>query len=192
MRHGRHFAAPDVARFCDVDLKTVHAWAKKGALLCDKSAGGQLRFRRTDVVSFLRGQGFPLPKAITRERPVVLCVGALGEALLDALREETDVHQIASPVRALVGLRELGPDALVLGATLGFSRAVLVRELAATEPRLVQACMGTLSAEALALRDVGAAVVGLEGDETAFVRALGEVLGLVPPAPPLRAARRAR
>ncbi len=177
MRHGRYFAAPDVARFCAVDLKTVHAWAKKGSLVHEKSAGGQLRFRRTDLVAFLREHGFPLPRALTRERPKILGIGALGEPLLEALRGSAELHQVASPVKALVGLRELLPDALVIGATLGFSRAVLVREIAATEPRLVQACMGTLPAEALSLRDAGAAVVGLEGDEPAFVRALREVLG---------------
>jgi len=180
VRHGRFYAAPDVARFCDVDLKTVHAWAKKGSLLHERSAGGQLRFRRTDVVAFLRAHGFPLPRALTREPPVLLAVGALVEPLVDVLRAASELHQVASPVRALVELRELGPDALVLGATLGFSRAVLVREIAAVEPRLVVACMGTLPADALAFRDAGASVVGLHGGEHAFVAALAEVLGSSP------------
>lgn len=177
MKHGRYFAAPDVARFCAVDLKTVHAWAKKGALPHERSAGGQLRFRRTELVEFLRGRGFPLPRLFDREPPVVLAIGALPDAVLQALVDCTELGHEASPVCALLELRELSPDAVVLGATLGFSRVLLVRELALAEPRLVVGCMGASSAEALSFRDAGAKVVGVSGEETGFVSALREVLG---------------
>ena len=177
MKHGRHYAAPDVARFCAVDLKTVHAWAKKGSLVHEKSQGGQLRFRRTDLVAFLRGRGFPLPKAFARERPSLLAVGALADPLLERLSDGTEVAHESSPVRALLELRERGPDALVLGGTLGFSRALLVRELLVVEPRLVVACTCASPAEGLSFRDAGARVVGVTGEDGAFAAALFEVLG---------------
>jgi excisionase family DNA binding protein len=182
VKHGRHFAAPDVARFCAVDLKTVHAWAKKGSLPHERSRGGQLRFRRTDLVAFLRAHGFPFPKLFAREKPLVLGIGALADAIVAALdRSVVFVHE-PSPVRALVGLRELAPDALMLGATLGFSRALLVREISEVEPRLVVACTGASMAEVLSFRDAGAKVVGLLAEDGSagdvpFVAALREVLG---------------
>ncbi len=182
MKHGRHFAGPDVARFCAVDLKTVHAWAKKGSLPHERSPGGQLRFRRTDLVGFFRAHGFPFPKLFAREKPLVLVVGALADAIVSALSVSVSLEHEPSPVRALIGLREHAPDALVLGATLGFSRALLVREIVLVEPRLVVACTGTTPAEALSFRDAGANVVGVVADdgsgEGPFVAALCEVLGI--------------
>lgn len=177
MKHGRHYAAPDVARFCAIDLKTVHAWARRGSLPHERSAGGQLRFRRTDLVAFLKARGFPLPKAFAREKPLVLGVGALPDTLQTELQASTEFSHEESPVRALLELHVRLPDALVLGATLGFSRALLVRELTTAEPRLVVACTAAEEAEALAFRDAGAAVVGLDGERDTFMAALREVLG---------------
>ena len=92
MKHGRHFAGPDVARFCAVDLKTVHAWAKKGSLPHERSPGGQLRFRRTDLVAFFRAHGFPFPKLFAREKPRVLAVGALADGRYKNLRLDAQLR----------------------------------------------------------------------------------------------------
>lgn len=91
----------------------------------EEHAGGQLRFRRTDVVAFLRGRGFPLPASFARERALVTLVGECPEALVDALALRALVRTERSPVSALLTLRSECPDALVLGATLGFPRVPL-------------------------------------------------------------------
>ncbi len=178
MKHGRLYAATDVARFAAVDLKTIHAWVARGSLVGERSAGGQLRFRRTDVVGFLRERGFPLPKSLLDEKPRVLLVGQVADVLEEALAPAEVVREV-SPVAALLGLRALLPDALVLGPTLGFSRTSIVRELSEIEPRLVVAVVAASAADALSLRDAGARVAGTLDDVGSWVGALFEALGHV-------------
>jgi hypothetical protein len=177
VRHGRLYAATDVARFCGVDLTTIHAWVRRGSLAKEHSAGGQLRFRRTDVVAFLRGRGFPLPASFARERALVTLVGECPEALVDALALRALVRTERSPVSALLTLRSECPDALVLGATLGFPRVPLSRELAELEPRLALGALADSPSDALALGDVGVRVVGLVGAPEAFASAVLELCG---------------
>lgn len=177
MRHGRLYAATDVARFCGVDLTTIHAWVRRGSLEREESPGGQLRFRRTDVVAFLRGRGFPLPSALARERPLVTLVGECPPALVDALSEKAELRVERSPVSALLSLRTTCPDALLLGATLGFPRVPLSRELGELEPRLALCALADSPSDALALVDVGVRVVGLADAPEAFAAAVLAVCG---------------
>jgi len=48
------FTASEVARFCQVDLKTIHNWADRGEIRHFRTPGRHLRFRRVDVLDFLR------------------------------------------------------------------------------------------------------------------------------------------
>jgi len=57
--------ASDVARFCQVDLKTVHNWADKGKIVCFRTPGRHLRFRAPEVLTFLRTFGYPIPPDLT-------------------------------------------------------------------------------------------------------------------------------
>jgi excisionase family DNA binding protein len=63
------FTAQDVARFCEVDLKTIHHWADAGKIPHHRTAGRHLRFRRNHLLHFLRAHGYPLHDAITSARP---------------------------------------------------------------------------------------------------------------------------
>lgn len=65
------YTAQDVARFCEVDLKTIHHWADAGKIPHHRTLGRHLRFRRNDIVRFLRAHGYPLHSAITTARPTV-------------------------------------------------------------------------------------------------------------------------
>ena len=53
------FTASEVARFCQVDLKTIHNWADRGEIRHFRTPGRHLRFRRVDVLDFLRKYGYP-------------------------------------------------------------------------------------------------------------------------------------
>ena len=48
------YTAQEVARFCEVDLKTVHHWADRGKVVHHRTDGRHLRFRRNDLVRFLK------------------------------------------------------------------------------------------------------------------------------------------
>jgi excisionase family DNA binding protein len=50
--------ASDLARYCLVDLKTVHKWVQIGALPHFRTPGGHIRFHRDEVERFVREQGF--------------------------------------------------------------------------------------------------------------------------------------
>jgi excisionase family DNA binding protein len=130
------YTAQALADFCEVDLKTVHHWADRGKVPHFRTDGRHLRFRRNDVVRFLRAHGYPLPDALVRARPTIaLALGASsfeGTALtLDELAKRLGsrfaVRRHASAAVALAHLLADAPDALVLAhddATLGFPSAV--------------------------------------------------------------------
>ncbi len=177
MRHGRLFGAPDVARFCGVDLTTLHTWARKGKIAHVRSQGGQLRFRRTDVVAFLRLHGFPLPRAFVQEPALVLLVAQIPPSLALALGGKATLQEEPSPVATLLHLGALEPDAFVLGHSPGLSRTALLRDLVKAEPRLVVAALARDTEELALMRAAGATLSGLENDAPAFARALLELLG---------------
>ncbi len=118
--------------FCEVDLKTVHHWVERGKVPHFRTEGRHLRFRRNDVVRFLRAHEYPLPDALVRARPTVAL--ALGPSsfegnpltlddLAKRLGSRFAVRRHASAAIALAHLLADTPDALVVAhddATLGF------------------------------------------------------------------------
>ena len=129
---GSVYSAQALADFCEVDLKTVHHWADRGKVHHFRTDGRHLRFRRNDVVRFLRAHGYPLPEALVRARPTVAV--ALAPSLLEgaalSLEELTkrlgsrfSVRRHGSGVSAVAHLVSEAPDAVVFAhddATLGF------------------------------------------------------------------------
>ena len=112
-RPGLTYTAQDVARFCEVDLKTVHHWADRGRVPHFRTEGRHLRFRRNDVVRFLRSHGYPLPDVVTSVRPRVFCAIANDE-LGKKLASRFTVRRFDHGVQAVAHLLEAEPDALVL------------------------------------------------------------------------------
>lgn len=55
------FKVRDVARWCDVDTKTVRSWCEKTAIVYLKTPGGHHRFTRDALVKFFTDRGWPLP-----------------------------------------------------------------------------------------------------------------------------------
>jgi excisionase family DNA binding protein len=68
------FSGWDVARLCDVDLKTVHNWVNKGKLRCRRTEGRHLRIQRVDLVAFLRERGTAMPEGLQEARPRIALV----------------------------------------------------------------------------------------------------------------------
>lgn len=130
------YTAQALADFCEVDLKTVHHWAERGKVTHFRTEGRHLRFRRNDVVRFLRAHGYPLPDALVRARPTIAL--ALGSSSFRTAALTLDdfakrlgsrfvVRRHGSAAIALAHLLADGPDALVVAhddATLGFPSAV--------------------------------------------------------------------
>ena len=111
------FTASDVARFCQVDLKTIHNWADKGEIKHFRTPGRHLRFRRVDVLDFLRKYGYPVPEALRAGKPKVVVVdddASVLAALKRTLSRRFDLTTFQDPFDALVAVGSLQPDALVL------------------------------------------------------------------------------
>src|SRR5690242_428623 len=110
------FTASDVARFCQVDLKTIHNWADKGEIRHFRTPGRHLRFRRLDVLDFLRKYGYPIPEVLRMGKPKVVIIDEDPQvlaALRRTLARRFDLTTFQDPFDALVAVGSLQPDALI-------------------------------------------------------------------------------
>jgi excisionase family DNA binding protein len=127
-------SATQLARFCSVDLKTIHNWANKGKLPGSRTAGRHLRFRPLDVVEFLRAYDFGVPEGLRSMRLRVLVVDSDVAGLATARRllgRRFDVTTAGHVVDALVVLATLLPDVLVAGDVAPLDAPTIARRLAA-------------------------------------------------------------
>jgi len=111
------FTASEFAHLCGVDLKTIHNWADKGQIRHFRTPGRHLRFRRLDVIDFLRKFGYPIPESLRSGKPKVVVVDA-DPTVLTAIRKglgrRFEVATFQDPFEALVALATLEPDAMVI------------------------------------------------------------------------------
>jgi len=120
------YTAQDLARFCEVDLKTIHHWADAGKIPHHRTEGRHLRFRRNHVLAFLRRHGYPLHAELASERPTVFF--AMASAGADDLPDVTPPEEIAKKLTARFFVRRFEsalsaiahlvagePDVLVVG-----------------------------------------------------------------------------
>ena len=113
------YTAQDVARFCEVDLKTIHHWANAGKIAHHRTEGRHLRFRRNHLVAFLRTHGYPLHDAITSQRPTVFVAAPVGhelgsDELTKKLSSRFFVVRFEHAITAIAQLSLKEPDALVV------------------------------------------------------------------------------
>jgi excisionase family DNA binding protein len=111
------FTASEVARFCQVDLKTIHNWADRGEVRHFRTPGRHLRFRRVDVLDFLRKYGYPIPEILRQGRPTVHVIEEDAqqlENLKKALATRFDVTGFGDPVDALIAVGSETPDVVVI------------------------------------------------------------------------------
>ena len=109
--------AAEVARCCQVDMKTIHNWAGRGDLPHFRTPGRHLRFHRRDVLDFLRRYGYPIPTWLAGvPRVMVHGSAALTEALGAALGPEVSVSVCTDPQLFLLSMGATPPDAALLMA----------------------------------------------------------------------------
>ena len=111
------FTASQFAQFCHVDLKTIHNWADKGQIRHFRTPGRHLRFRRLDVLDFLRKYGYPIPEVLRGIKPKVVVVDDDPNSLASLRRllsRRFEVTTFQDPFDALVAVGVLEPDAMVV------------------------------------------------------------------------------
>lgn len=186
------YTAQDVASFCEVDLKTIHHWAERGKIPHHRTQGGHLRFRRNDVVRFLRAHTYPVPEELGAVRPQVALapppVPAQGTASWPSSADEVAkklaarfvVRRMPSAVVALAAAVADGIDAVVLpleDPSLGGARTVAALKTAPETAWIAIAAVG----EAVALeeaRAAGADLVLASRDVASLARELARVLAV--------------
>jgi len=110
------FTAPQVARICSTDLKTIHNWVNRGEMTFFRTPGRHLRFRRADVVSFLKKFGYPIPTGFEASRPQLMIIDHDEKALKGlqrSLAKDLDVTAFVDPVDAMLAVGTTRP-ALIL------------------------------------------------------------------------------
>jgi hypothetical protein len=132
--------APEVAALCNVDARTVHSWAERGALAVQKTTGGHRRFSPIVVVDFLRKQGYPIARALRERSPeVAVCIASTPvlELARRAIRRRFSLHVYPSLVDALWQHPMDTLEALVLDPSEHAAElALLLPRIAALAPSL--------------------------------------------------------
>lgn len=111
------FTAAEVARFCQVDLKTIHNWAERGEIQHFRTPGRHLRFRGVDTLDFLRRYGYPIPSELLGQKPRVHVIDAdasLVTQIKRQLAKRFDVTGHNDPIDALLAIGNHAPDAVLL------------------------------------------------------------------------------
>ncbi|MEI7511905.1 MAG: response regulator [Candidatus Uhrbacteria bacterium] len=111
------FTASEVAGFCQVDLKTIHNWAERGEVRHFRTPGRHLRFRRVDVLDFLRRYGYPIPEVLLGGKPRILVIDDDTTSLATvkrALSKRFEVATYSDPFDALIAIGAAAPDGVVL------------------------------------------------------------------------------
>jgi excisionase family DNA binding protein len=127
------FTAPQVAKICSTDLKTIHNWVNRGEIKSFRTPGRHLRFRRQDILDFLNRFGYPIPEGFSPSRKrIVLCEGgdSVRRSLKRALSRDFEVEVYADHVDALLAVGRQQPDLLVVNGSQGDEIAHLVERLA--------------------------------------------------------------
>lgn len=102
--------AGDLARLLGVDLKTIHNWVNQGYVLARRTEGRHLRFRRVEVVRFLRRSGHAVPPEIGRAVPRLLVTkgafprGLVGMAVTVAEGFVSTILEVASGAHEILFL----------------------------------------------------------------------------------------
>ncbi len=112
--------ASAMAKYCQVDLKTIHNWCERGKLPHFRTPGRHLRFKVEDVLAFLRTYGYTVPPELKAGRPRVYVISHAPEdvtKLQQHFLDEFDFVHHADPLlgiaRALGALNDRA-DAVVL------------------------------------------------------------------------------
>ena len=160
--------AAEVARCCQVDMKTIHNWAGRGDLPHFRTPGRHLRFHRRDVLNFLRRYGYPIPSWLAGV-PHIVAYGpaALTQPLSAALGADVHVSVFSDQLLFLLSVGAAPPDMALLIAAAFRAQAQVVRLVCA-----LQEHPGTRATR----------VVVMGGDATAALKA-GASAHLPTPAP---------
>jgi two-component system, OmpR family, response regulator len=109
----------ELAELCGVSPDTVRSWCFRKQIKFATTPGGHKRFRRQDVLEFLKERGFPLPQTDKISPIKILVVDdeeGFRKSLVGALQKETafNVKEAADGYDAGRMIGEFEPDVLII------------------------------------------------------------------------------
>lgn len=128
------FTAPQVAKICSTDLKTIHNWVNRGEIKFFRTPGRHLRFRRQDVMDFLIKYGYPVPDGFAPTRPRVVIIDSdesNQRGLKRSLTKDLDVQVFGNHLDALLAIGRDRPALVLVNGGNGPEMAQVVERLAA-------------------------------------------------------------
>jgi excisionase family DNA binding protein len=94
------FTVFQASKYCNVSPKTIINWIEAGHIEAYKTVGGHRRIKKSDLESFMRKQGIPIPEEeIISERKRILIVDddpIIVETIVQALEEAEYDYEIVS------------------------------------------------------------------------------------------------
>jgi hypothetical protein len=175
----------ELARFWELNPRTLHIWIREGRLLAIRSPGNHFRLRVADVLAFCEREDLPVPPFVSPPVRRVVLTGApapLRRALARTLKQAAVIEAHADPYAALVtaaaaptailALSAREPHFDVLAAIRAFKRT------AATTALIVVAFDVPTRPQAIALEKAGAArAIGVEQTAELLPGLLASLLG---------------
>jgi CheY-like chemotaxis protein len=174
-----------LARFWELNPRTLHIWIREGRLLAIRSPGNHFRLRVADVLRFCEHEGLPVPPFVSPAPGRVVLAAAspsLRRALARAVKATAVVHAFADPYEALVAAAAEPTQILALGVGAPhFDAVAAIRALRSTPTTtsvIVVAFDVTSRPQAAALQKAGASRAIVSGQTRDLLPvALGELLG---------------
>ena len=88
------------SKYCNVSPKTIINWIEAGHIEAYKTVGGHRRIKKTDLETFMRAQGIPIPESVPEDaRKRILVVDddpIIVETIVQALEEDEFDYEVIS------------------------------------------------------------------------------------------------
>jgi len=149
-----------------------------------RTPGRHLRFRRLDVLDFLRKYGYPIPDELRAGKPKVVAVDDDPNVLASirrALSRRFDVTTFQDPFDALVAVGNLQPDAMVIDIDMrGLDGIRCLERLKMIDATSHIRCVvySSQTDQKRSATDAGASEFVLKGDVTELRETLERLTGL--------------
>jgi len=129
----REFTTEEIAQICGVSRPAVVDWITRGTLRARVTDGGHRRVARATLAEFLRVQGYRVPTAVARERPLVFVLddeAIWRQSIETALQHDFEVETCAPGLEALLAIGEQRPDVVIVDLHMpGVDAPLLVEAL---------------------------------------------------------------
>ncbi len=116
---GQVYTTQDIAKVCQVSLRTVIRWVDEGRLSSFRTPGGHRRVKEEDLAKFLSSYNIPFTISSQRAKKifVVEIHGSIRRIIQQLLRRSSDTYEVVaadSVVEAALRIGFFQPDLVIL------------------------------------------------------------------------------